>query len=122
MRLWLALGAMAVLTACSRPAASCYALSDRDAVDRIARDYAAEPASARGDPAQMQFGPSRVMGIGRNAVAESSGRYLTQVWFSQDDHTATVAVLSQDCAVAYRPGLDPAAIRSAAYPAKAPRF
>jgi hypothetical protein len=114
--------AAALLGACSKSPAACYGLSDGEVVDRVIHDYGAEPASAKGDTAQMTLSRTRVLGIGRNADAKDSGRALTQVWFSQDDHTLTVATLLQDCTLSFRPNLAPDAVKQAAYPAAAPHF
>jgi hypothetical protein len=90
--------------------------------DRIVHDYDAQPASAKGDTAQMALSRARVLGIGRSADARDSGKALAQVWFSQDDRTLTVATLLQDCTLSFRPNLAPDAIKQAAYPAAAPHF
>lgn len=112
----------ALLGACSKSPTACYGLSDGAAVDRIIHDYEAQPASAKGDTTQMALSRARVLGIGRSAEPKDSGKGVTQVWFSQDDHTLTVAILMQDCALSFRPNLGPDAIEQAAYPAAAPHF
>jgi hypothetical protein len=114
--------AAALLGGCSRSATACYGLSDGEAVDKVIHDYGAEPASAKGDTAQMALSRARVLGIGRSAEAKDSGKGVTQLWFSQDDRTLTVAILMQDCALSFRPNLAPDAIKQAAYPATAPHF
>jgi hypothetical protein len=110
--------ALAGLSGCSGSRSACAGLTDGAVVDRIVRDYAAEPATSKGDPAQMQLSRARVAGIGRRSAPGA----LTQVWFSQDDHTVTVATLGADCALAFRPGLTPDAIRDAAVPTKRAAF
>ena len=103
----------ALLGACSKT--SCAGLSDKDLVARIAKDYASQPASSRGDAAQKQFAERRVRGIGR-------GQGQAQVWFAQDDGTLTVASLSDGCQAQYRPGLAADSIRQAAIPTRPPKF
>jgi hypothetical protein len=112
----------AVGAGCSGAKTACAGLSDKDAVARIARDYAAEPASTKGDPAQTQFTQGRVLGIGRSPAGTDPAQAVTQVWFAQDDHTVTVVSLSADCQHLIRPGLTPDAIKQAALPVKAGRF
>jgi hypothetical protein len=114
--------AAAALMGCSGNKTACASLSDKDAVARIARDYAAEPASTKGDPAQTQFTPGRVLGIGRSPAGTDPAKAVTQVWFAQDDHTVTVVSLSASCEHLVRPGLDPDAIKQAALPVKPGRF
>jgi hypothetical protein len=123
MRGLLIIGVLAALLGCcSKSATACYGLSDGEVVDKVIHDYEAEPASARGDTAQMALSRARVLVIGRSADAKNSGKALTQMWFSQDDHTLTVATLLEDCTLSFRPNLAPDAIKQAAYPAAAPRF
>src|SRR5665213_1559064 len=112
----------ALLGGCSKSATACYGLSDGAVVDRIIHDYEAQPASARGDTTQMALSRARVLGIGRSADAKGSGKALTQAWFSQDDHTLTVATLTEACDLQFRPNLAPDTIKQAAYPAAAPHF
>jgi Flp pilus assembly protein CpaB len=112
----------ALLGACSKSQTACYGLSDGDLVDKVVHDYEAQPASAKGDTAQMALSRARVLGIGRSADAKESGKAVTQVWFSQDDRTLTVAALLEDCTLSFRPNLAPDAIKQAAYPAAAPHF
>ena len=112
----------ALLGGCSKSATACYGLSDGEAVDKVIHDYEAESPSAKGDTAQMALSRARVLGIGRSTDAKDSGKALTQMWFSQDDHTLTVAILMQDCALSFRPNLAPEAIKQAAYPAAAAHF
>jgi len=117
----LALAGMATLGACGRPVA-CYGLSDRAAVDQIVHGYEKQPASAKGDGAQMKLHASRVVGIGRKDAPKGSGQSLIQVWFRQDDNTLTVAGLSPNCSVQFRPNLAPDAIKDAVYPTHPPQF
>jgi hypothetical protein len=100
---------------------ACYSLSDGDAVDRIMRDYDSEPATQKGDPAQMKFSRTRVLGVGRDGKSKGGGS-LIQLWFAQDDHTVTVATLMENCDLSYHPGLTPDAIKDATYPAQPPKF
>ena len=122
MRGLLIVGVFALLGACAKSPTACYGLSDGAVVDRIIHDYGAEPASAKGDTTQMALSRARVLGIGRSADAKDSGKALTQVWFSQDDRTLTVATLTEACDLQFRPNVAPDAIKQAAYPAAAPRF
>ena len=112
----------AALAGCGQSKTACFGLSDADAVARVVKDDAAQPASSKGDAAQTQFSQGRVVGIGRNAETKDSGKGLTQIWFSQDDHTVTVATLAADCAMMLRPGLDPEAIKSAAIEVRPAHF
>ena len=109
------------LAACGSKTA-CYALSDEDAARKVIAEYARLPATSRGDPAQMQFTPTRVVGVGRNRSDKGDGKGLTQVWFAQDDHTVTVATLTEACDLQFRPGLAPEAIKQAVIPVHAPNF
>ena len=102
--------AAASLGACSK---SCGGLADKDALAKVAGSYAAEEPGQKSDPTHMQFTAARLKGVGR-------GESQTQLWFTQDDGTLTVAVLTADCGVQYRPGLGPDAITQAALPAKPP--
>ena len=111
--------ALASLGACTRPDA-CGGLPDRAAVDQIVHGYDSQPASAKGDGAQMKLHVSRVVGIGRKDAPKKEA--LIQVWFRQDDGTVTVASLSPDCTVQFRPNLTPDAIKDAVIPAKPPQF
>jgi hypothetical protein len=111
-----------VLAACARSKTACYALSDEDAVDKVIAQYGGEPASAKGDPAQMQLSAARVLGIGRSGGLKGDGKAMTQVWFSQDDHTLTVATLTEACDLQFRPNLAPDAIKQAAIPVHTPNF
>ena len=115
------LSAALVLGACGSKTA-CFALSDEDAAAKVAGEYAKLPASQKGDARQMQFSATRVVGVGRNSSTKGDGKGLIQVWFMQDDHTATVATLTEDCQLQFRPGLDPAAVKQAAIPVHAPNF
>ena len=101
---------------------ACYAMSDEDATQKVIAEYAKQPATAKGDPAQMQFSGARVVGVGRSAGAKGDGKALTQVWFSQDDHTLTVATLTEACDLQFRPGVAGDAIKQAAIPTKPPNF
>jgi hypothetical protein len=107
--------------ACSKPFA-CYALSDEDAASKVIAEYAKEPAATRGDTAQMQLSPTRVTAIGRSPGAKGDGKAITQVWFTQDDHTVTVATLTERCELQFRPNLTPEAMKQAAIPIHAPNF
>lgn len=115
------LASAALLCACGSKTA-CFALSDEDATRKVIAEYDKLPATERGDPNQMQFSPTRVVGVGRNRSDKGDGKGLTQVWFTQDDHTVTVATLTEDCRLQFRPGLDPAAVKQAAIPVHAPNF
>ena len=114
--------ALTSLGACSGSKTACFALSDEDAAREVIAAYASEPASTRGDPAQMRFSNARVVGVGRNTGTKGDGKAITQVWFSQDDHTLTVATLTEACDLQFRPGLSPDAIKQAAIPVHAPNF
>ncbi len=92
----------------------CKGLSDVALVGRIAAESARQPSA---DPARMKFGPARVRGIGR-----SEAQAVTQVWFAQDDHTLTVANLTDACEASFRPGLAADAIQQAAYATRPARF
>jgi hypothetical protein len=116
-----ALVALSGLGACAKPDA-CYGLSDAEAVAKVISGYDALPAIDKADAAQMQFSKARTRGIGRNTQAKDSGQALTQLWFSQDDRTATVATLLEDCRLSFRPNLTPDAIKQAAIPASPPHF
>ena len=110
------------MAACSGAKTACFALSDEDATRKVVNEYAGEPASQKGDPAQMQFSAARVIGIGRSTGVKGDGKAMTQVWFSQDDHTLTVATLTEACDLQFRPGLSQDAIKQAAIPVHAPNF
>ena len=112
---------MAGLAACGSKTA-CFALSDEDAASKVIAEYAKLPATQKGDPAQMQFSPIRVAGIGRSGGARGDGKALTQVWFTQDDKTLTVATLTEACDLQFRPGLSADAIQQAAIPVHKPNF
>jgi hypothetical protein len=101
------------LAACGSKTA-CKGLTDLALVGRVAAEAQRQPAA---DPAEMKFGQARVRGIGRS---EAQG--VTQLWFAQDDHTLTVANLTDACQASFRPGLAPDAIQQAAYPARPARF
>ena len=110
-----------LLCACgSKPA--CFAMSDEDATAKVVAEYARLPATQKGDPQQMQFSPTRVAGVGRNASTKGDGKGLTQVWITADDHTLTVATLTEDCRLQFRPGLAADAIKQAAIPVHQPNF
>jgi hypothetical protein len=109
------------LSACGSKTA-CFALSDEDATRKVIAEYGKLPATAKGDPRQMQFASTRVVGVGRNRSDKGDGQGLTQVWFMQDDHTVTVATLREDCQLQFRPGLDADAIKQAAIPVHPPNF
>ena len=114
--------ACAPLAACSGSKTACFALSDEDATRKVIAEYGKEAVSARGDTAQMQLSAARVVGIGRSSGTKGDGKAMTQVWFSQDDHTITVATLSEACDLDFRPGVSPDAIKQAAIPVHAPNF
>ncbi|MDB5461403.1 MAG: hypothetical protein JWO72_3144 [Caulobacteraceae bacterium] len=118
----IALAGACALAACSGSKTACYALSDEDAVTKVIAAYGKQPASTKGDPAQMQLTPARVSGIGRSTGAKGDGKALTQVWFSQDDTTLTVATLTEACDLQFRPGLAADAIQQAAIPVHKPNF
>jgi hypothetical protein len=115
------LASAALLSACGSKTA-CFAMSDEDATAKVVAEYAKLPAAEKGDARQMQFSPTRVAGVGRNSSNKGDGKGLTQVWFMQDDHTVTVATLTEDCHMQFRPGLDPEAIKQAAIPVHQPNF
>ena len=114
--------ACAPLAACSGSKTACFALSDEDATRKVVNAYARQPASTKGDTAQMQFSAARVVGIGRSTGTKGDGKAMTQVWFSQDDHTLTVATLTEACDLQFRSGLDPEAVKQAAIPVHQPNF
>ena len=122
MRNALILSAAALaLCACGSKTA-CFAMSDEDATRKVIAEYGKLPATAKGDPGQMQFASTRVVGVGRNRSDKGDGKGLTQVWFMQDDHTLTVATLTEDCQLQFRPGLDADAVKQAAIPVHSPNF
>ena len=111
----------ALLSACGSKTA-CFAMSDEDATRKVIAEYDKLPGTQKGDAAQMKFSEARVVGVGRNRSEKGDGKGLTQVWFTQDDHTLTVATLTEDCQLQFRPGLDPGAVKQAAIPVHAPNF
>jgi hypothetical protein len=113
--------ALLALAACGSKTA-CYALSDEDATRKVIAEYDKLPATQKGDAAQMQLAPTRVVGVGRNRSDKGDGKGLTQVWFGQDDHTVTVATLTEDCRLQFRPGLVADAVKQAAIPVHPPNF
>ena len=115
------LATAALLTACGSKTA-CFAMSDEDATAKVVAEYAKLPATEKGDPQRMQFSPTRVVGVGRNSSTKGDGKGLTQVWFMQDDHTLTVATLTEDCQLQFRPGLAADAVKQAAIPVHQPNF
>lgn len=115
------LSVAALLSACGSKTA-CFAMSDEDATAKVIAEYARLPATEKGDPQQMQFSPARVVGVGRNRSDKGDGKGLTQVWFMQDDHTLTVATLTEDCRLQFRPGLAADAVKQAAIPVHQPNF
>ncbi len=124
MRAWQVMAASAAvagLCACAKPNA-CFGLTDAEAVAKVMSGYDALPAIDKADAAQMRFSKARTLGVGRNAAAKDSGHALTQLWFSQYDHTVTVATLLADCSLSFRPNLTPDAIKQAAIPAAPPHF
>ena len=96
------LAALPALAACGSKTA-CYALSDEDAARKVIAEYGRLPAVDKGDPAQMQLSPTRVVGVGRN-------------------RRVTVATLTESCELQFRPGLTPDAIKRAVIPVHAPNF
>jgi hypothetical protein len=109
------------LCACGSKTA-CFAMSDEDATAKVIAEYGKLSAAEKGDPGQMQFSTTRVVGVGRNSSNKGDGHGLTQVWFMQDDHTLTVATLTEDCGLQFRPGLAADAVKQAAIPVHAPNF
>ena len=116
-----ALALAAMLSACGSKTA-CFAMSDEDATAKVIAEYGKLPAVKKGDPKQMQFSATRVVGVGRNRSDKGDGKGLTQVWFMQDDHTLTVATVTEDCRLQFRPGLAADAVKQAAIPVHAPNF
>lgn len=110
-----------LISACGSKTA-CFALSDEDATRKVMAEYDKRPATEKGDPAQMKFSLTRVVGVGRNRSDKGDGKGLTQVWFMQDDHTLTVATLTEDCQLQFRPGLAADAVKQAAIPVHQPNF
>jgi hypothetical protein len=117
-----AVTAVVVFARIGGPSTACYALGDGPAVDKVIDVYNRMPATSKGDTSQTAMDRSRVLGIGRNEKSRDSGKYLTEIWFNQDDHTVTVATLSQTCELNLRPGLAAESIRDAAYPTKPARY
>jgi hypothetical protein len=113
--------AAVALSACGSKTA-CFAMSDEDATAKVIAEYAKLPAAEKGDPGQMQFSMTRAVGVGRNRSDKGDGKGLTQVWFMQDDHTLTVATLTEDCQLQFRPGLAADAVNQAAIPVHKPNF
>ncbi|MGZ3276875.1 MAG: hypothetical protein ACXU82_14060 [Caulobacteraceae bacterium] len=115
------LASAALLSACGSKTA-CFAMSDEDATAKVVAEFGKLSAAERGDPRQMQFSATRVVGVGRNSSNKGDGKGLTQVWFTQDDHTLTVATLTEDCQLQFRPGLAADAVKQAAIPVHSPNF
>ena len=116
------LASAALLSACGSKTA-CFAMSDEDATAKVIAEYGKLSAAEKGDPQQMQFSPAaRVAGVGRNSSNKGDGKGLTQVWFLQDDHALTVATLTEDCRMQFRPGLAADAVKQAAIPVHQPNF
>jgi hypothetical protein len=115
------LASAALLSACGSKTA-CFAMSDEDATAKVISEYGKLSATQKGDARQMQFSPARVIGVGRNRSDKGDGKGLTQVWFMQDDHTLTVATLTEDCQLQFRPGLAADAVKQAAIPVHTPNF
>jgi hypothetical protein len=115
------LASATLLAACGSKTA-CFAMSDEDATAKVIALYGKLNAAEKGDPRQMQFTPTRVIGVGRNRSDKGDGQGLTQVWFQEDDHTLTVATLTEDCKLQFRPGIDLAAVKQATIPVHAPNF
>jgi hypothetical protein len=115
------LASAALLCACGSKTA-CFAMSDEDALAKVIAEYGKLAAAEKGDPKQMQFSAPRVVAVGRNGASKGDGKGLTQVWFMQDDHTLTVATLTEDCQLQFRPGLAPDAVDQAAIPTHKPNL
>ena len=115
------LASAALLSACGSKTA-CFAMSDEDATAKVIAEYGKLSAAEKGDSKQMQFTATRVVGVGRNSSNKGDGKGLTQVWFMQDDHTLTVATLTEDCQLQFRPGLAADAVKQAAIPVHTPNF
>ena len=115
------LASAALLSACGSKTA-CFAMSDEDSTAKVIAEYGKLSAAEKGDPKQTQFSPARVVGVGRNRSDKGDGKGLTQVWFMQDDHTLTVATLTEDCQMQFRPGLAADAVKQAAIPVHNPNF
>jgi hypothetical protein len=115
------LASAALLSACGSKTA-CFAMSDEDAAAKVIAEYGKLSTAERGDPKQMQFSTPRVVGVGRNSSNKGDGKGLTQVWFMQDDHTLTVATLTEDCQLQFRPGLAADSVKQAAIPVHQPNF
>jgi hypothetical protein len=115
------LASAALLSACGSKTA-CFAMSDEDATAKVIAEYGKLSAAEKGDPRQMQFTATRVIGVGRNSSNKGDGKGLTQVWFTQDDHTLTVATLTESCQLQFRPGLAADAVKQAAIPVHQPNF
>ena len=111
----------ALLSACGSKTA-CFALSDEDATRKVITEFGRLSVTQMGDPRQMQFSTTRVVGVGRNRSDKGDGKGLTQVWFMQDDGTLTVATLTEDCRLQFRPGIARDAIKQAAIPVHSPNF
>ena len=122
MRNAVILSAAGLLLAACGSKTACFAMSDEDATHKVIAEYDRLPATQLGDPKQMQFAATRVAGVGRNRSDKGDGKGLTQVWFTQDDHTLTVATLTEDCQLQFRPGLAADSIKQAAIPVHAPNF
>jgi hypothetical protein len=122
MRNAVILSAAALLLSACGSKTACFAMSDEDATRKVIAEYGRLPAVQLGDPKQMQFATTRVVGVGRNRSDKGDGKGLTQVWFTQDDHTLTVATLTEDCQLQFRPGLAADSIKQAAIPVHAPNF
>jgi hypothetical protein len=114
--------AAAPLAACSGSKTACFALSDEDATRKVIAEYEKQAVSARGDATRMQLSATRVVGIGRSSGTKGDGKAMTQIWFSQDDKTVTLATLTESCELQFRPGVDPEAVKQAAIPVHAPNF
>jgi hypothetical protein len=115
------LASAALLSACGSKTA-CFAMSDEDATRKVIAEYDKLSAAEKGDTRQMQFSPTRVVGVGRNSSNKGDGKGLTQVWFMQDDHTLTVATLTEDCQLQFRPGLAADSVKQAVIPVHSPNF
>jgi hypothetical protein len=115
------LASAALLSACGSKTA-CYGLSDKDAVAKVIAEVDKLSAAEKGDPREMQFSAARVVGIGSNSSSKGDGKGMTQLWFMQDDRTLTVATLTEDCQLQFRPGVDAEAVKQAKIPTHTPRF
>ena len=64
----------ALLCACGSKTA-CFAMSDEDATAKVVAEYAKLPAAEKGDPSQMQFSATRVVGVGRIVLSTADANH-----------------------------------------------